>query len=127
MKSPKPRTRRSVLADPAFADADVRGFIDQAPRHLSYSELAELLWREFGEARAWPAERIRRYWLAVTRTAKGRSRLYSNPAIQAFLDDRIGRMTIRELTVACIATFGPGLAPSHSAIGRYVKAARSGL
>lgn len=127
MKSPKSRTRSSVLADPVFADSAVRDFIRRAPPHMPYSELAELLRREFGEARAWPAERIRRYWLAVTPTAKGRSRIYSNPAVQAFLDDRIGRMTIRELTAACAATFGPGLAPSHSAIGRYVKAARNGV
>lgn len=127
MKSLKPRTRPSVVADPAFADAEVRGFIDRAPRHLSYSELERELRREFGEARAWPAERIRRYWLAATPARTGRSRLYANPAVRAFIDDRIGRMTIRELTAACAAAFGPDSAPSHSAIGRYVKAARNGL
>lgn len=112
------------LSQPPFSDAAVRQAVDTAPRSLTYTELARELCQRFGPDRAWSAEQITRYWQATRPVHRGQpARIAQDPAIRSFIDDRLGRMTLDELTDALRRQFG-FRAPSRSAIGRYWQSRR---
>lgn len=48
-----------------------------------------------------------------------RSKLESDPAMAAFVVERLGKMTLQQIAEACRGEFGPGRAPSRSAIHVY--------
>lgn len=103
-----------------FIDDEMRRFIDDAPAHLTYSELAEACRRRFGSGRAWPAELIRFYWLATHDVRRGKpSKIELDQEVKTFIDDRLGRLTMEELLAACRERFGSDRTPSRTALYRY--------
>jgi hypothetical protein len=105
----------------AFADAEIRAWVDGQPRYKTYSELAAECRRLFGP-RAWPAAKICRYWLARHGSQKGRGFKFEHDTeVCDFIKDRLGRLTLTELAAICRERFGPARAPSRSALHRYLK------
>lgn len=108
-------------------DADIRAFLEGLRRDATYSEMATACRERFGVERAWSRSTIARYWRQTHPIFKGTpSPIESDAEVQAFLDDRLGRLTFEEIAAACRRHFGADRAPSRSAIHRYWKRVRSG-
>ncbi len=101
----------------AFSDAEVGEFLDRLPRHITYNEMASACARQFGAERAWSRTKIVRYWNATHPARKGKTaRIDLDPEVRDFVEDRLGRMTLDELVVACRDRFGPERSPSSTGI-----------
>lgn len=108
-------TRRREPPD----DAEVRRFIDRAPRRLTFSELEREVRRRFGQDRAWSREAIARYWHRTQPAGpESPSRLAQDPELHDFVEDRLGRHTLDEIVAACRRRFGAARTPSRSALHR---------
>jgi hypothetical protein len=100
-------------------DPDIADYIENLPRHLTFTRIAEACRKQFG-SRAWSRSQIMRYWRASHPVKTGRKlRVDIDAEVRAFVDDRLGRMTLREIAAKCVATFGSERAPSRSGIHRY--------
>lgn len=109
----------------AFADEEVRVFLDLLPRHMTYSGMAAACLQQFGESRAWSRSKIGRYWDAFHPSGKGRaSRIDFDPEVAEFIDTRIGRFTLNAIVKECQGLFGSERTPSKSSLHRYWKRSR---
>ena len=98
--------------------------LENLPRHLTFSEMADACKRRFGE-RAWSRSRIVRYGYQAHPAKRGkRSRLTFDAEVRSFVEDRLGRLTLDTIVAECCATFGPERAPSRSAVHRHWKTVR---
>jgi len=104
-------------ADDGFNDPDIRTAIDAAPKGMPYSDVEAMLIRRFGPDRAWSRDKIMRYWHARHPTGRV-SKTDADPEIAAFVNDRLGRMSVQAIAAAAKARFGDR-APSKSAIHRH--------
>lgn len=101
-------------------DEDIREFVDQLPRLMTFSEMADECLKKFGPERAWSRSKIVRYWQAERPRHKGyRNRIEADPEIRAFIDERLGRLTLEEIAAACRQQFGAERSPARSSIHRY--------
>lgn len=108
-----------------YFDTEVRAFIDGAPRSSTYSEMARRCVERFGARRAWSRDMIFRYVNDPARPARTRrSRIESDPEVCAFVDDRLGLLTLEELCALCHEQFGAARAPSKSGLHRRWKRLR---
>lgn len=113
------------LRDEAFADQGVVDFLDRLPRHLPHSEKAAACLEQFGAARAWDTDKVARYWKWRHPKGTGRTtRIALDADLRDFIEDRLGCVTLDELTDACRERYGQDRAPSWSAIQRYAKRRR---
>lgn len=109
------------------SDREQRNFINNAPSHLTYSELSALCTEQFG-ARAWSPARIRHYWLSIVRPrVRHRSTLHDDSELRAFVEDRLGRWKLDDIVTACRERFGAARAPSRSALHRHWQRMRAEL
>jgi hypothetical protein len=100
-------------------DQDIADYLEGLPRHLTYAAIAEFCRRRFGK-RAWSRAKIVRYWCATHSIKSGRKlRIGLDAEVRAFVDDRLGRLTLSEISTECVAAFGKERAPSRSGIHRY--------
>lgn len=114
-------------ATDAYDDREVREFLDRQPRHATYTDLAEACLARFGAGRAWSRSKIIRYWQANHPARKGHpARIDGDREVRAFLDDRMGRLTLDGLVSACREVFPPLRCPSRSSIHRYWQKVRRG-
>ena len=100
-------------------DQEIAAYIENLPRHLTFSRIAEQLRCRFGP-RAWSRSRIVRYW--YTLHPNGRrpvSRLDADPEVRAFVEDRLGRLTLDGVLAECRRRFGPQRTPSKSSLQRH--------
>lgn len=103
-----------------YGDAEVRAFIDRAPRRLTFSELERECRRRFGAERAWSRSKIARYWHGKRGVRRGvASRLERDTEVRDFVEDRLGRHSIVSIVTECRRRFGAGRAPSRSAVHRH--------
>lgn len=103
-----------------YADEEVATFLNRLPRHLTFSEMAAACLERFGAERAWSRSKIIRYWEDSHPVRKGRaSRVDLDDEVRAFLNDLVGRQTLKQLVAACQKKFGLERSPSRSTIHRY--------
>lgn len=108
-----------------YSDDEVRQFLDGLPRHLTYSEMTTSCVRRFGQARAWSRAKIGRYWAVFHPPGKGKaSRIDFDPEVREFVEDRLGRLTIRMILDECQERFGTERSPSKSSLHRYWQRSR---
>jgi hypothetical protein len=111
--------------DDPFSDTEQREFIESLPLRLPYSEIEVRCREKFGE-RAWPAAKIADFWNRHHPPRFGiLSKLYGDKKMREFIEDRLGRFTIREIHAACLERFGPGRSPSRSTIGLHWQRVRT--
>ncbi len=100
-------------------DQDVEDFIRSCPPSMTWSEIVTAIKERFGEARAWSRMRIFDFWNTVCGAGKGRpGKLDRDPEVLHFVEDRLGRMTHKDIAAACRQRFGER-APARSSIHRY--------
>ncbi|MAD36220.1 hypothetical protein [Tistrella sp.] len=100
-------------------DADVLAFLEGQPPNATFSDMATACLDHFGPDRAWSADRIARVWhCRFPRTLGPKSKIHGNPAVKAFLDDRLGRFSLNQIARACRRHFGDK-APSVTSIHKY--------
>lgn len=118
-------TRRAP-PDPAVPaeDRDQAEAVLRMPAGLTAEAVAARLRRRFG-ARAWVAEAVRRFRLNNVRRGR-RGRVEANPDMRAFVDARVGAITLDRLAALLRERFGPG-APKRSSLQRYIKRERRRL
>lgn len=105
---------------------DIANFLEELPRTLTFSEMAEECRRQFGE-RAWSRSRIVRHWYRIHPARKGTaSRLDCDADVRSFVEDRLGRLTLDQIVGDCRREFGEQRAPSRSSIHRHFKKVRRG-
>jgi hypothetical protein len=103
-----------------LADREVADFLDRLPRTMPYSEMAAACAERFGPERAWSRAEIILYWERRLPRKWGRfSFVNKDPEVAAFLEDRLGRLTVGEARAACLAQFGPDRTPGRSTIHRF--------
>src|SRR6266478_1040337 len=92
---------------------DICAFIDQAPPAMTYSELEAAIADRFGRDRRWTRDRIASYCiLAREERRRKQSRIERDAELQAFIDDRVERVSLDRLVSACRQRFGKARAPS---------------
>lgn len=103
-------------------DPEVADFVESLPRELGYAELAARIAQRFGAERSWPAEKVRRFWVARHRRRHGvdSSIIDNNPDIRAFVLDRAHRLKLDVILAQARAAFGDR-APSRTTIHRFVQ------
>jgi hypothetical protein len=107
------------------ADTDMKAYLDQLPRHLTYSQMAEACLRRFGQRRAWSRTKIEQYWAMLHPPCnKPLSRIAADHEVRDFIDDRLGRLTLDMIVVSCRGQFGVERTPSRAAIHRYWQRSR---
>lgn len=94
------------------------------PAGLTSDLVAARLRRRFGE-RAWSAETVRRFRLNNVQRGKT-GRVEASPALRAYVDARIGSMTLDRLARLVRERFGAG-APKRSSLQRYIERERRRL
>jgi len=125
-RRPAPTRERSLA--PSLDDREVADAVIGMMASRTHAEVASRLVRRFGPDRAWPAEMVRAFTLA--RGANGlrglpgeRGVIERQPVLRAFVDARIGRMSIEALVAAARERFGAH-ALSHSGLHRYIQRER---
>jgi hypothetical protein len=105
------------MPDPA--DAEVLAFI-AASRATTFSAMTAAIAAEFGPGRAWPVDMVAAVHHQVYPPQDRRSPFEREPAVMAFIADRVGLITLREIARLGVERFGLGRFPSRSALGRLV-------
>jgi hypothetical protein len=109
------------LDDAAFADTEVRAFVDQLDRTASFDEMAAACLDRFGPARAWSRPTMVAYWDVTHPRRQGpTSQIDRDSELKELIDKLIGRFTLDEIRADCVARVGASRAPSRSTIHRYV-------
>ncbi len=111
------------MTDDRTDDPAVVAWVEAQPRHLTYSELAAACLQVFGPARAWNAERLRRYWQQHHPTLT-QSLIDRDPEIVSFLRERVGRISVDQMLEQCRAFYSRDRVPSRSAVYRWVQRER---
>ncbi len=106
-------------------DTQIRNFLLSAPRDKLYSELAREIVKRFGADRAWSRQQIFDLLNEEGIRQKCRSRIYNDPEVRDFIEDRLGRRTLREIESECRQRFGESRTPSKTAIHRHWARMRS--
>lgn len=130
---PRHHLRRSgeAGARASLDDGEVADAVIAMSGTETHPQVAARLAQRFGSARAWSADMVRAFTL--TRGAHGlrgrlgeRGAVERQPALRAFVDARIGRMSLDELTVAARRRFGQN-AISRTGLYRYIQRERQRL
>src|SRR5258708_3335617 len=100
-------------------DREIRDFIEQAPAEMTHSELGAAIAHRSGRERAWTRNQIIRFSLFALERRHRQSRIEQDPALLAFIEDRIGRFALADLLTECRRKFGEARVPSRSALYRY--------
>lgn len=118
-------TRPATAPDPAPAgDRDQAEAVLRMPAGLTAEAVAARLRRRFGE-RAWAVEAVQRFRLRH-RTYRRSGKIEADATLKAFVDARVGAMTLDRLAALLRERFGPG-APKRSSLQRYIKRERRRL
>jgi hypothetical protein len=103
-----------------YDDEGVRAFIEQQPRHLTFSEMAAACVQQFGPERAWSRSEIEAYWHRTHRPRFGPvSKVDRDPEVRDFLADRLGRLTLDETIRECRKEFGADRTPGRSSVHKF--------
>ncbi len=105
-------------------DRDQAEAVLRMPAGLTADAVAARLRRRFAE-RAWSAEAVQRFRVRHAPYLR-RGKVEADVALKAFVDARIGAMTLDRLTALLRERFGPG-APKRSSVQRYIKRERRRL
>ncbi|MCR4331510.1 MAG: hypothetical protein NUV34_02190 [Sulfuricaulis sp.] len=107
-------------------DKEVRSFIDTLTPRMPYKAVARACLERFGEERAPTWRQIARYWEGriergevLPRCSLRKSKVELDTAVKTFVDETLPEMGFVALAQACRDVFGPGRAPSKSALHRY--------
>lgn len=121
-----PRRRPTAdLAVNAAEDRDQAEAVLRMPPGMTADMVAARLRRRFGAERAWSAEAVQHFRLRHAPYLR-RGKIEADAALKAFVDARVGAMTLDRLAALLRERFGPG-APKRSSLQRYIKRERRRL
>jgi hypothetical protein len=109
-------------AVPDAGDREQEAAVRRMPPGVPAEAVAARLRRRFGAERAWSAEAVARFRL-VHAPLLARGRIKRHPQLRAFVDARVGAMTLDAIAREMRERFGDGV-PSRSALQRYIARAR---
>ncbi|WP_439578267.1 hypothetical protein [Elioraea sp.] len=117
---------RRASADPAAPaeDRDQAEAVLRMPAGLTAEAVAARLRRRFG-ASAWTAAAVQRFRVRHAPYLR-RGKIEADMTLKAFVDARVGAMTLDRLAALLRERFGPG-APRRSSLQRYIKRERRRL